>query len=191
MRNLWAKIKYKLMLKRLNKIKSLSIGPGVSFRNEPVIIAHENSTIKIGKNTLINSRSEDYHLSIYAPSKLMADRPGASITIGENCRIHGTCIHAFKSISIGNNCLIAGNVQIIDCNAHDLSFENPANRINTSGKSKQVILEDNVWLGTNVVVLPGVTIGQGSVISANSVVNKDIPSMSIAGGNPAKVIRTF
>ena len=191
MRLIWEKYKYKKMLRRLKRIKSLHLSSGVSFRNEPIIIAHENSTIKIGENTIINSRPQDYHLNMYAPSKLMVDRPNASITIGNNCRIHGTCIHAFKSISIGNNVLIAANVQIIDCNAHELSFDDPSNRINTSGKVKEVVIKDNVWLGTNVVVLPGVTIGEGSIISANSVVNNDIPSMSIARGNPAKVIKSF
>ena len=118
----------------------------------------------------------------------MADRENAVIKIGENTRIHGTCIHAYKSIEIGKNCLIAANCQIFDGNGHDLSFENVHNRINTIGESKEIIIEDSVWLGTGVIVLPGVKIGMGSVIAANSVVHKDIPSMVIAGGNPVKEI---
>ncbi|PLX05618.1 MAG: acyltransferase, partial [Marinilabiliales bacterium] len=61
----------------------------------------------------------------------------------------------------------------------------------THGSAKEVIIEDNVWLGVNVVVLPGVRIGKGSVISANSVVHKDIPPMVLAGGNPIQIIKTF
>lgn len=63
------------------------------------------------------------------------------------------------------------------------------NRINTTGEVKKVIIEDNVWLGTGVIVLPGVRIGNGSIIAANSVVNKNVPPMVIAGGNPLKIIK--
>ena len=121
----------------------------------------------------------------------MADRPNAKIVIGENTRFHGSCIHAYKSITIGKNCLIAANCQIIDGNGHDISFPDASNRINTIGSSKEVIIGDNVWLATGVVVLPGVTIGNGSIITANSVVHIDVPPMVIAGGNPIKIIRRY
>ena len=64
-------------------------------------------------------------------------------------------------------------------------------RINTTGTSKAVTIEDYVWIGANTIVLPGVTIGKGSVISANSVVVRDIPPMVVAGGNPAIVIKSY
>ena len=54
---------------------------------------------------------------------------------------------------------------------------------------KDVVIEDDVWLGANVVVLPGVKIGKGSVIGANSLVNKDIAPLSLAVGSPAKIIK--
>lgn len=54
---------------------------------------------------------------------------------------------------------------------------------------KNVLIEENVWIGDSVIILPGVTIGEGSVIAAGSVVVKDVPKFSIAGGNPAKVIK--
>ncbi|WP_425430495.1 DapH/DapD/GlmU-related protein [Chitinophaga niastensis] len=79
----------------------------------------------------------------------------------------------------------------MDGNGHDLSFPDVSNRINTHGTVKPVSIADNVWIGTNVVILPGVNIGEGSIISANSVVHKDIPAMSIAGGNPAVVIKQY
>ncbi|MBL4677498.1 MAG: hypothetical protein JKY70_15040 [Mucilaginibacter sp.] len=57
--------------------------------------------------------------------------------------------------------------------------------------TKPVIIEDNVWIGETVSVLPGVTIGKGSIIGASAVVTKNIPPYSIAVGNPAKVIKTY
>ncbi|WP_394331444.1 acyltransferase [Williamwhitmania taraxaci] len=128
---------------------------------------------------------------MHSPCKILIDRSGAEVYIGSNSRIHGSCIHAYKKIVIGKNCLIAANCQIIDGNGHSLSFPDTANRVNTIGNSHAIIIEDNVWLGTNVVVLPGVTIGHGSVISANSVVHKDVPPMVVAGGNPLQIIKSF
>ena len=58
-----------------------------------------------------------------------------------------------------------------------------------AGKDRPIVLEDNVWLGLNVVVLKGVTIGKNSLIGANSVVTKDIPANVIAVGNPCRVIK--
>ena len=54
---------------------------------------------------------------------------------------------------------------------------------------RPVVIEDNVWIGGNVVILPGVTIGEGSVIAAGSIVTRDIPPRVVAGGNPCRVIR--
>ena len=87
--------------------------------------------------------------------------------------------------------MIAANCQIFDGNGHDLSFPDVDNRINTRGTSKPVNIEDSVWIGANSIVLPGVTIGRGSVVSANSVVVKDVPPMVVVGGNPAKIIKTY
>lgn len=158
---------------------------------KPIVDIHRDAKLLIGDNVTINSNNYRYHVNMYSACKLMADKPDAMIDIGDNTRIHGSCIHAHKKITIGKNCLIAANCQIIDGNAHELSFPDVSNRINTRSEGKEVIIEDNVWLGTGVVVLPGVKIGAGSVISANSVVHKDIPAMVVAGGNPITIIKRF
>lgn len=156
----------------------------------PIIQIHKDSKLIIGNNVLINSDNFGYHVNMYSKSKLMADKPNAVIKIGDNTRFHGSCIHAYGSIEIGKNCLIAANCQIIDSNGHDASFPEVDDRINTiGGMPKPIIIEDSVWLATGVIVLPGVRIGRGSIISANSVVNKDVPPMVIAGGNPIRVIK--
>lgn len=181
-----------LYRKRFEKLKSannLNIGKDVVFKKIPIIQLHQNAQLIIEDGVTINSDNYGYHVNMFAPVKFMADREGALIKIGENTRIHGTSIHSYKKIEIGKNCLIAANCQIIDSNGHDISGENVDNRINTFGTSKEVIIEDAVWLGTGVIVLPGVRIGKGSIISANSVVHIDIPPMVIAGGNPIQIIK--
>jgi acetyltransferase-like isoleucine patch superfamily enzyme len=183
----WLKFRYR---KKLAKMP-IQLGERVFFKKKPIIQLHPKAKLIIGDNTTINSDNYGYHVNMFSPCKLMADKEDAIIHIGCNTRIHGSAIHAYKSIRIGDNCLIAANCQIIDCNGHDLSFDNVDNRINTQGHAKPVVIENSVWLGTGVVVLPGVTIGRGSIISANSVVNCDVPPMCVAGGNPLQIIKQF
>lgn len=155
----------------------------------PLVDIRSGAKLFIEDGVWLNSRNRGYHINMHSPVKLVADMPGAIIRIGAHTRIHGTCIHAQQSVLIGRNCLIAANCQIFDSNAHDVSFPNVQNRINTTGESKPITIEDDVWIGTNSIILPGVTVGRGSVISANSVVNNSIPPMVIAGGNPAKILK--
>lgn len=139
---------------------------------------------------MLNSLNYGYHINMHSPVKLMAEDFG-EINIGENSRIHGTCIHSLKKITIGKNCLIAANTQIFDGSGHDLSFPDAENRVNTRGIIKPIIIEDNVWIGANCIILPGITIGQGSVIAAGSVVSKNVPPLVVVGGNPAKIIQDY
>jgi maltose O-acetyltransferase len=109
--------------------------------------------------------------------------PGAVLTIGDDVYLNGgVSIEASHDIRIGSNVLIAPYASVIDDDAHLLQ---PGSR---PGKGPTVI-GDNVWLGRNAVVLPGVTIGDGSVVGANSVVTKDIPPRCFAAGAPAQVVR--
>jgi acetyltransferase-like isoleucine patch superfamily enzyme len=173
----------------------ISLKPNIEVKGKlivnrlPLIDIRKECCLSIGNNVTLNSRNKGYHANLHSPVKIFADKPGAIIKLGDNTRIHGSCIHAHELISIGKNCLIAANCQIFDCNGHNVSFPEIEERINTTGSSKPVIIEDNVWIGINSIILPGVIIGEGTVISANSVVVKDIPSMVVAGGNPAVVIK--
>ncbi|MGN6491488.1 MAG: acyltransferase [Agriterribacter sp.] len=180
-----------LVKRRLLLNTNNAVGKKSRFTGNPIIKMAAGTKLIIGNNVTINSNKRGYHLNMHSPCKILLDYPGGVIVIGDNTRIHGTCLHAYERIEIGKNCLIAANTQIMDSNAHELSFDNVSNRINTHGKAKPVFIEDNVWLGTNVVILPGVRIGAGSVISANSVVSKDIPANCIAVGNPATVVKQY
>jgi acetyltransferase-like isoleucine patch superfamily enzyme len=140
---------------------------------------------------ILNSINNSYHVLLHSRVKLMADRKGAVIKIGNNTRIHGSCLHAYEQVRIGQNCLVAANCNIIDGNAHDLSFPHVEMRHKTKGGASPVIIEDNVWIGTNAIVLPGTHIGYGSVVSAASVVRGQIPPYCLVGGNPAKIIKRY
>lgn len=105
-------------------------------------------------------------------------------------------ITAMKSVSIGNNVLLASKIYISDCShgsyAGDENDSHPDSIPHDRPlHAKPVVIEDNVWLGEFVSVLPGVTIGRGTIVGANSVVSKDLPPYVIAVGTPAKAIKVF
>lgn len=169
----------------------VSIGSNVRVKGYPSIFLSKGAKIVINNGSMLNSSNFGYHVNMFQGVKLIADRPGAIIKIGSETRVHGSCIHAYKLVDIGCRCLIAANCQIIDCNGHELSMEAPENRIRTSSTGIPIIIEDDVWIGTGCIILPGVRIGKGSVVAAGSVVTKSMPPMSICAGNPAKVIKSF
>ncbi len=110
----------------------------------------------------------------------------ASLEIGESVFInYGCSIGVQEKIIIGSNCNIGTFVMMMDNSFHCLEPERRLER----PESAPIILEENVWLGGRVIVLPGVRIGAGSAVGAGSVVTKDIPPRSLAVGVPAKVIR--
>jgi acetyltransferase-like isoleucine patch superfamily enzyme len=92
-------------------------------------------------------------------------------------------------VTLGNNILLAQNVVLSGLNH---AFEDITKAItDQSHTTKLITVEDGAWLGANVVVVPGVTIGQNSVVAAGSVVTKDVPPFSVVGGNPAKVLKKY
>ncbi len=111
---------------------------------------------------------------------------GKTVSIGDGTYINSnlTLVDDYK-ITIGRGVLIAPNVTI-STTGHPVHY-----KLRQKGEmySFEVIIKDNVWIGSNVVICPGVTIGENSVIGAGSVVVKDIPANCIAVGNPCKVLR--
>lgn len=115
----------------------------------------------------------------------------SSVTVGKGARLHigdnvffnyGLDIGCTHSITIGSNTIIGPMVNMIDSNFHPVDMEDRS-------QSKPIVLEENVWIGRGAVILPGVTIGSGSVVAAGSIVTRDVPPNVLAGGTPARVIR--
>lgn len=111
---------------------------------------------------------------------------GSHIEVGKNFFANYNCmIIDVAKVVIGDNCQMAPNVAIYTA-GHPV---HPAARNTMYEYGIEVTIGDNVWIGGNTVILPGVHIGSNTVIGAGSVVTKDIPDWVIAGGNPCKVIR--
>lgn len=111
---------------------------------------------------------------------------GKNITIGDNVYINFGCIILDCSeVTIGSNTLLGPNIGLYAANHSTDATE----RINGGCYGKPIHIGNNVWLGGDVKVLQGVTIGDNTIIGAGSIVTKDIPDNVIAVGNPCKVIR--
>lgn len=110
------------------------------------------------------------------------------VIIGDHTRIglHNTII---GPVTIGSHVNLAQGITVTALNHN---FSDTSKRIDEQGVSTQpVTIEDDVWIGANAVVLPGVTIGQHAVVAAGAVVTKDVPPYSIVGGVPAKILKTI
>ena len=168
-------------------IISKLIVPSSRLLRQPIDIRGKKG-IDFGKNltTGYHCRLESY-----------CERGEQSLIFGDNIQINDFVhISALEEVRIGNNVLIASKVFITDLeHGSYIGDENdsvPSSVVKDRPlSSKKVIIEDNVWLGEHVSVLPGVTIGENSIIGANSVVTKSIPPNSIAVGCPARVIKQY
>jgi acetyltransferase-like isoleucine patch superfamily enzyme len=142
-----------------------------------VLEAFDDGRLEIGANTLLEP-----HVWITAPA------PGR-VRIGEGTFLNlGVMVAAVGLVEIGSHCMLANGCFVTDGNHR---FDDPGKPVPWQGFSTKgpTRIGDNVWLGANVVVTSGVTIGERCVVGANSVVTQDIPPFSIAAGAPAKVLR--
>lgn len=114
--------------------------------------------------------------------------------IGENTNLGDNCASIGRYCSIGQNCLIGPNIHPIERMSTSAVFYSKSwGVVEHSEKSyfnvKPVVIENDVWVGAYAVIMPGVRVGTGAIIGANSVVTKDIPDYAIAVGTPATVIK--
>lgn len=158
---------------------------------------HCPECITIGDGTAFG---ENVFLTAWTSYNCIADGKTAKqtftphIVIGRNCHFgYNNHITATNNITIGNNILTGKWVTITDNSHGEITIEemdlDPLKRPIFSKGS--VTIGNNVWIGDKATILPNVTIGDGAVIAANSVVTKDIPPYSVAAGNPAKIIKTL
>lgn len=126
------------------------------------------------------------------------DRPSAKIQIGDRVHIGKSHLVAADSIVIEDDVLISWNVTINDHNSHSINWAERLDdvtdwHIGTKDWSnvavRPVVIKKRSWIGFNSTILKGVTVGEGAIVGACSVVTKDVPPYSVAAGNPAVVIR--
>ncbi|MFB6363167.1 acyltransferase [Paenibacillus elgii] len=122
-----------------------------------------------------------HRVMLYQNVGFYLDAPGAEIVIGDRTYINRRSeIMTKNKVSIGSDCAISWDVSIMDTDFH---------AIDGQPDTAPVTIGNNVWIGCKAVILKGVSIGDGAVIAAGSVVTKDIPPRCVAAGVPAKVIK--
>ena len=137
------------------------------------------STLKVDKGGILKINGEfSFHTGIF----LIVNK-NATLEIGSGYTNNNVEINCFKSIKIGDNVAISKNVIIRDSDSHVINNK-------TETMTRPIVIGNNVWIGLGVIILKGVTIGDGAIIAAGAVVNKDVPPETLVGGVPAKVLKS-
>jgi acetyltransferase-like isoleucine patch superfamily enzyme len=166
-------------------LRSICTGVGRGLRADRLPYIRGRGEFRIGDNVRLSGRST------FTFMRGMPQTP--SIVIGDAVFIGNGCVLAAgRSVSIGNNCLISGGTRIQDNDGHPLDAERrrTGERISPDD-AKPVIIEDDVWIGANVIVLKGVRIGKRAVVGAGAVITHDVPADTVVAGNPAAVVKTL
>jgi acetyltransferase-like isoleucine patch superfamily enzyme len=155
----------------------MRVGAGTRLPKIYVTWPHQ---VSLGKHCAIEQFNYFKYDGIWAP--------GPKLLIGDDVFVGAGCEFNFKrGITIGSHCLIASGCRFVD-HDHQLARRDIPVKKQTDGPEAPVTLEDDVWLGTNVVVLKGVTIGRGAIVAAGAVVRHSIPPYEIWAGVPARKI---
>lgn len=110
------------------------------------------------------------------------------VIIGDRSRV-GLSNTIIGPVKIGDDVRLAQNVVLSGLNHNYAEIDSPIHEQGVS--TKPIVIEDESWIGANVVIVPGVTIGKHSIVAAGSVVTKDIPQYAVAAGNPARVLKQY
>jgi len=147
---------------------------------------NSNCNINSGRSTIVRM-DKDARMLVKGSFQIFYDADivvfeGGILNIGSGYINSNLKLRCSNSIIIGNDCAISHDVTIMDSDFHNIDYANHE-------KSAPVNIGNHVWIGSRAMILKGVTIGDGAIIGAGSVVTKDVPTQSIVAGVPAKVIK--
>ncbi len=178
---------FKVFLNRIRSNLRILFFNFLGFKIDSSVTLEKNIELFQGKKNAIKIGEKSF---IGYGVRIKAGFDG-EIEIGKNVYVHDyTFIFAHSKLIIGDNTLISPNVFITDFD-HKYPHSKYKNLLSSKDGyvDKTVFIGKNVWIGANSVILPGVSIGDDSVVGAGSIVTKNVPSGSIAVGNPARVVK--
>lgn len=168
----------------------VQVGQGWQFYGLPIWQKHRESILVLGARASLRSTVRSNPLGATHACILSTRRADAVLTIGDDFGMTGGSIVCEQRITIGNRVLMGANSIITDTDFHPLSAA-VRHTHPTQGATAPIYIQDDVFIGMQVLILKGVTVGAGSVIGAGSVVTRDIPAGVIAAGNPCRVVRSL
>jgi len=172
-------------------VSGVAYGKNLKIYSAPLVVRHFNSSIVLGDDVTIINNSMENPAGIAHKTVLAAAADGARLMIGNNVGISGAVIYARREIIIKNNVNIGAGARIYDTDFHPI--DRYKRRINDQDSipCAPVLIEDDVWIGAYSFILKGVTIGEGAIVAAGSVVVRNVPPNTLVGGSPAKVLKTL
>lgn len=157
----------------------VNIENGQLHLNKRFSIPDKNSgVLKMMKNSTLNVSSS---FDIYSGCQI-AVMENAELNLGSGYINYNCKIRCYDKITIGDHVALSENLTILDSDSHEILGS-------TNNKTSPIRIGNHVWIGVNVTILKGVTIGDGCIIAAGAVVNRDIPPYCLAGGVPARVLK--
>lgn len=199
----------------MNKIINyfLNKALGVTKRYKAVLQTGEskflpNFSINYNRSTGIQNHKVIIGNQCLLGASIYLETPDAKVEIGDRVYMGNSSIIAKTSITLGNDIMVAWGVTFYDHDSHSLNYRNRDNDIKQTyvdyisekgnylkNKNWDVVnsgpikIEDHAWIGAEAMILKGVTIGEGAIVGARSVVTKDVPPYCVVAGNPAKVVK--
>ena len=164
---------------------TLDIHPSAKFSPRDMA-SNERCSVSVGESSIVDG-------------PIYFDRPRGRLVVGSRTFVNGHLVIG-ERVAIGDDVLIAWGATIVDHDSHATAWSKRANDVVDWGRGHKdwthvtiapVTIGDKVWIGFNAIILKGVTIGEGAIVGAGSVVTRDVPSWTIVGGNPAAIIRTL
>ncbi len=187
-----------------NHIRKDILGPGKILPYKGALIEIQpggkitvNGSLKLGTNKIKGSKAETWvrvganasvkingDFSVFCQNDIRVFDRG-ELKLGSGYINQGGVISCYKAITIGNDVKIARQVFIYDNDYHKI--KNQENKVTNT--PQPIMIGNHVWIGSKATILKGVTIGDGAIVAANSLVNRDVPPNCLVAGNPARVIR--
>lgn len=181
-------LRFKCLLRWLG----CSFGKDLRIDGMPRVRIIRRGSIVFGDNCLLKSRCGS-NLVGKTTSTILECREGGNIRFGDHSGCSFAVISSRVGIDIGDHVNIGGNVRIFDHDYHSLNYMDRRNgkKDQENCRAKPIKIGDDVFIGTNSIILKGVSVGDRAIIGAGSVVSCDIPPDEIWGGNPARKIKTL
>jgi len=162
------------------------------------VIIKEGSKLNYRKISVKNGCKLNIGHNAMIEAGVYFDKENAQISIGDRTFIGASSIVCADTVNIGNDILIAWGCTIVDHNSHAIAWEQRKNDVLdwingkkdwTNVATSPITIKDKAWIGFNSIILKGVTIGEGAIVGAGSVVTKDVPPYTVVAGNPARIIK--